>query len=666
MARVVAMIVALVLAGCSLVNPHVFPDRPKPEELRAKVIPMDTALRYSLEAKDKYRGALRDQATLQSLLGIGLIPLSAAAIGLGATGGSPEAILALGLAGTSAFGTGAWLLNKPRQLAYVAGIKAVTCAEEAVAPLDVSADVRKELNANVRLLATQLPRLEDAANRAASAAGVGEALAKAVTSKHAVLVGQAAALLSLTKSATAEVEAARSLVASAQEARTSGVALQRTLDGAGRQLVIAVDKIADTVDGLIAETQRDPQALTTIISGLGSAYATFTTVPEGVKIQKPEKGEPKITPETEVRSKEALTAEEQTQLSAIEAAARELNAALRDLRPAVTAVRTARRIVADHVNSVLQDTPIVKLRACGVTAGDLVTALTVEPAQPIHVKKATATSFTIKGGLSPYGVGLVAAAPGLTVTQAGVFAPAVNVVTTAETPPGEYVINVTDGANHHLPVKLVVDPGEAPAAGAASKPPAGALESFVAAMKATPSPSVTVGKIPFTATDAKLNDARTFAMVTVDVGAVPKGAEISDDIAAGVAEELRARHGPTLAKGAVRIDNADDLSAAKLAAKAAASPEAAVACREPNLAGPIPDEPAFSRRPDADRAKIQAALCLSGNAVDGAWGRITKGRLMLYQCQQRREPDGALDPKSLTELLDASRASIAQRCGSRP
>ena len=108
MARVIVVMVMLVFTGCSVVNPYVFPDKPKPDVLRGKGVPMDDALRYSSEAKDKYRGALRDQATLQSLLGIGLIPLSAAAIGLGATGGNPQAILALGLAGASGFGTGAW------------------------------------------------------------------------------------------------------------------------------------------------------------------------------------------------------------------------------------------------------------------------------------------------------------------------------------------------------------------------------------------------------------------------------------------------------------------------------------------------------------------------------------------------------------------------------
>jgi len=660
MARVAMIIVAVALTGCSLVNPYVFPEGSQAEKFRAKTVPMDVALEYSATAKDRYREALRDQARLQSWLALGLIPLSAAAIGLGATGGSPHAVLALGLTGASAFGAGVWLSNKPRQLAYVAGIKAVTCAEDAVAPLDVSGTVRNELDTNVKALGTELPILQTATDKVAALAAAAAAEAKAVQSKKPVLAGTADALGALASAARDEVDVARSLASSAREARSSGVALQRVLDGAGRELVNAVNKIADAVDGLITETQRDPQTLTTIISGLGGAFKSFTTVPEGLKGTSPAGQAPKSRPEGDVNVKELLTPDEQTQRDALVARTKELNDALTSLRASVTTVGRARQIVADHVNSILNDTPVQKLKSCGVNAGDLVTALTVEPAQPIHVKKSAATSFTIKGGLSPYGASLVSGAAGLTVTQAAVFSPAVNVVTTKDTPAGSYVVNVSDGAGHQLSVTLIVDAGDAPATGqgaAASDD----LQAFLDAM--AKKPTVTVNMIPFTVKDAKLSDDKQSVLVTVEVGAVPRDAVIAGPMNADVAKTLRDKFGPKLPEaGAVRIVNTKDLEKDALEKKKVEA-QGLAACKEPDLRGPVMDEPAFSSLADTERRKIQSALCLSGNAVDGRWGRITKGKLILYQCQQGRTPDGKLDAPSIKELREATETSIADRCG---
>src|SRR5574341_1289394 len=83
--------VGTVLSGCSLVNPHVTWDRP-PSGAQT----LQDGIEYANRAKDKYKKAIGDQATLTNVMGLGLIPLGAAALGLGVTEGSGAAIAALG------------------------------------------------------------------------------------------------------------------------------------------------------------------------------------------------------------------------------------------------------------------------------------------------------------------------------------------------------------------------------------------------------------------------------------------------------------------------------------------------------------------------------------------------------------------------------------------
>ena len=84
-----------------------------------------------------------------SLLGVGLIPLGAAALGLGVTGASATAITVVGLTGAAGYAEGQWLDSTPRQRAYIAGYNAVNCALEAVAPLDLDDTTESRLTSGL-------------------------------------------------------------------------------------------------------------------------------------------------------------------------------------------------------------------------------------------------------------------------------------------------------------------------------------------------------------------------------------------------------------------------------------------------------------------------------------------------------------------------------------
>lgn len=138
----------LSISGCaSVFNPYVTWDRPTPKP--GEEITLKDGIDYANDGKEKYKAAIGDQAWLTNSLGVGLIGLGAAALGLGIAGVSGDAITALGLTGAAGFATGTWLSSRPRQSVYIEGIKGLTCAVEAVLPLNFSPKDRAELRRNL-------------------------------------------------------------------------------------------------------------------------------------------------------------------------------------------------------------------------------------------------------------------------------------------------------------------------------------------------------------------------------------------------------------------------------------------------------------------------------------------------------------------------------------
>lgn len=80
-AAVLALLSISVIGGCAgVTNPYVKPqDRPEAPTL-------DRAIAYANGAKEDYQTALGNQEKLNTWLGIGLVPLGAATLGLAVTG----------------------------------------------------------------------------------------------------------------------------------------------------------------------------------------------------------------------------------------------------------------------------------------------------------------------------------------------------------------------------------------------------------------------------------------------------------------------------------------------------------------------------------------------------------------------------------------------------
>jgi hypothetical protein len=629
----------------------------------------EEASAYAARVKQRYRDALGDQAKIQNWLGIGLIPLSAAAMGLGVSGAHTTDILALGLTGAAAFGTVTWLSNRPRSAAYVAGIKAVTCAEQAVTPLALPdllpggrfEDQLANLGEWLRVVTQDIPDVQ-------------ASIARLERELETLDVADRAPFKPLVDEARQEVTAAKSLVASAETAYFTGRSLSQIVSGLGRRLADAVDGIVATVDGLIADTQRDPQALATIVSNLGGAYGVLTTVPDPLKSAAAKKdGAAQSATERAPRKPGARDEKFDTVVKRHD----QLISDLTTLRSDSAGLEAARREVAAVINSISKDAPLKALEACGVKPGDVVTALVIDPAGPLPLSKSGTTGFVVRGGVPPYIATVAGPSSGVTLSLAGTFS-AYNVTASKDAASGTYVVTVSDSTlKESKRVEVEVGPVAAAPPGTGDGPrgnqqPNAVFTEFSKLVK-----DKTFGiddtEFKLKATDVKEADPGK-AKVTVTIEKTDP-AKLASFTQANLIEALiKLGEGSGMKRTDVEVNEFDALKAkAAEMAKAPATPKAAVTppadCdkvpREKSV--PANSEPNFSGT-QATRERIQAALCFKpkpdkpDERIDGVWGPYTKMKLSQYQCRTDRKPDGKLTDELTKELLSLSGVQLAEQC----
>ena len=414
-----AVVLAAVFApGCSLMNSHVTWQAPKTSEIRQDVS-LPYAIAYADMAKAAYRKKLGENAALTKWMGIGLIPLAAAAAGVGVTGASTDAFTALSLTGAAGLGLATWLDSKPEQRALVVGYNATSCAVDAVLPLTYVRTSGKSPNMDVNGLDTKIGAVE---RRIATL----EDLIKGKTNTLKVKAGK-------------KVGEAKKLVASARKVSSKARKLDLEALISGRKLKEAVDRIAGEVSGIIVENAQDIAALGRIIDGLSQAYGKIAKISETIAPKKAD--DKKVTPEF----------------------ANKITENLEDLETEITALSTAANAIAAVVNVVADAKPIAALKACGVDEKSLVKGISIDPAGPIEIteKQPTAKPFSVTGGRSPYGARVVSQiqnAP--TVEPVELFGPAFVIHASKETPKGVYTVFVSDGSGHQAFLEVKVNPAD--------------------------------------------------------------------------------------------------------------------------------------------------------------------------------------------------------------
>jgi hypothetical protein len=230
----------------------------------------------------------------------------------------------------------------------------------------------------------------------------------------------------------------------------------------------------------------------------------------------------------------------QKEIKPIEAQEESLVDALQAVREAEATVASRRRVLSDIVNSVVRDTPLDKLKGCGVKAGDLKTALTVDPGGPFEIKKPGSVAFTIKGGLPPYGATLAGGLAGLIVAQSAPFSPAVNVVATNDTAEGQFAVVISDSSDQSKTVMVTVKKGDGKPDGEQQKPAAtDALNQFAVKLNQD-RPIVTVDGVTVTVTKAEMTGDRVVVSIA-DPQVTPNAK--TDSVATEVRKELWDKHG---------------------------------------------------------------------------------------------------------------------------
>ncbi len=392
-----ALVLAVALSGCSSwINPHVTWDRKQ----SAAQIDLHNAIDYAQRAIDKYKDAAGDQATLTTVMGLGLIPLGAAALGFGITGGNPNIVTALGLGGAAGYASGSWLSSKDRQLIYIEGMKAMSCAIGAVQPLNIP---RNEIKTDLDKLNAAIIKVE---RDIGSVKDVEEYKASPMAKQN---VTTAEALL--TQSRTTRDEGTKLLVAHSQ---------------AGITLVNAVDRIGAEVDKAIAGTLQSLDALPGIIGSLSDLSTQFAKPAEA----------PAAPPKPSVIRTEF-----------VDPALKEpLKSLLKALKESSKVLASREQAIADVIRVVLEADVANALKSCNVT--DVATAFTVQPAGPIEMKKAAGGNkrLVITGGKPPYTAELLEApVEGLRVTQPVPLGPRVLIeVTATKVTVADYNVYVSD------------------------------------------------------------------------------------------------------------------------------------------------------------------------------------------------------------------------------
>ena len=236
---------AALMGGCSLVNPHVGPP-PAIEESIRNTPTLANAQAYSAALRKEWREAIGDQATLNSLSGLALIPVGLTAAYLGVQGGSSEAILGLGLGGSGIYLGSSFLRSRPRQDVYAEGLRGLTCIDVAMRPLKSASASASGLNTVQRQLQAAVINLE-----------------LTIRTQGANHTGK-------------DLDRAQLALAQGKAALAQGAQLSAQLEQAGSIMIEGIDQVRDVVTRALIQTEPDFRQLA---SSLGSAIPLTVAQP---------------------------------------------------------------------------------------------------------------------------------------------------------------------------------------------------------------------------------------------------------------------------------------------------------------------------------------------------------------------------------------------------
>ena len=266
----------ILLTACASIDPVVIVDpatvTQEQEDQQKEATPLPKAVAYGEAVRAAYRKHIDDQIILQNSVGLGLIGAAAAALGLGVTGESADAVLGLGLGGGAAYTSSQFLTSKLQQLIYAAGAGAISCSIAAMAPRRAAyahlGELRDIVEGDPKTAAGSLRKDMD---------DLQAQIAKIMSHKD-VEISQ-------------EIIDAQAALAAGKAAETRGRDAIASLEIAGADLMSAITKIEGDVDQQIIEARPD---LSGLVASLGqaipSAAGQITGQPAAFALSKPKAG----------------------------------------------------------------------------------------------------------------------------------------------------------------------------------------------------------------------------------------------------------------------------------------------------------------------------------------------------------------------------------------
>ena len=424
------MIGSLTVSGCSLIDSYLKWNLPAIKDFPPNIqFSLPYAIKYANNARDAYQTKLSDNAKLTNTLAPGLITLGAIVLGLAAYGAHTDTILGVALGGGTAYSLGNWFSNNTRELVYIAGMKGMSCAVDAVLPLNFSKRSREMLEIDAKALSGSIANVNSAIGNVRNRIPAAEPHDTALADSARTLISRV-----------------ETHIKTADETYASGSILLRHVDTVGTDLVAAVDRIGVAVDRAVQQTQPRLESVVNVISQLSDASNIFAP---GLDLRGTLAG--RITPEPSPQSLVELTP---AQLGAIKM----LRIAVNDLASMGADLASRTRQVASVVNSVNKNRPIETLKDCGVNVSEISTDITVAPTQ-VQFKAKTAGKRTIivSGGKSPYVARLLeSSTPGVSVQNPIPGDRSIVVKATKDVTVGTYTLFVADAANHDKTVSINV------------------------------------------------------------------------------------------------------------------------------------------------------------------------------------------------------------------
>ena len=422
------------LAGCSVSNPYI--DIPRPARSESETIALGSGIEYAQKVQAAYRRKLAEHAQIGTDGGAALMLLGSAVLGLAAFDAHIDSIIGTALAGGTGYALGNWYANEDHEHVYLSGMKAINCAIEAVLPLNVSADARDLLKADLEKISGYLLELRGRVDEVQRVIPLVQATMQSADKETTTLI----------KTAQMAVAQAIAVVKHADEAATTGGILLYKVDGAGEHLITAVNRINVAVDQALQQSNPRLESLSNVISALSASTGFFApgvdfegTLGAALAPEKADGGVNKIQ-QANLIEKQSLTPTDK------------LKQELGMLRVQADFVSSLSQSLNMVVKGVSEARPLESLKACDVDTDSLPTKLSLSKRNVIfEASKAMEQTIIISGGKKPYVARfLKSPTPGLRLRNPMPSSYDLDIIASSGVTAGQYDVLVSDAAQNRV------------------------------------------------------------------------------------------------------------------------------------------------------------------------------------------------------------------------